>query len=38
MDQGAVKRATDDDARQWHERQQDFWAVVTAPWVLVQPI
>ena len=38
LDQGLVKHATDDDARQWHQKQQDFWAVVTAPWVLVQTI
>ena len=36
--QGLVKHASDDDARHWNETQQKFWAVVTAPWVLVQPI
>jgi hypothetical protein len=27
-----------DDARCWHEHQTRFWAVVAAPWVLVQVI
>ena len=31
-----VTRASDDDARDWVEREPDFWCVVTAPWVLVQ--
>ncbi|MGD8559352.1 MAG: DUF2288 domain-containing protein [Gammaproteobacteria bacterium] len=38
LDQGRIKHATDDDARQWHDKQQDFWAVVAAPWVLVQTV
>lgn len=33
-----IKRALDDDARQWQERQSDFWSVVVAPWILVQEI
>jgi hypothetical protein len=36
MDQGLVRRAEMDDARRWHEEQSRFWAVVTAPWVLIQ--
>lgn len=35
---GLVKNASDDDAKQWNDAQQEFWAVVTAPLVLVQPI
>lgn len=31
-------RAQDEDARQWHEANTDFWSVVVAPWVLVQAI
>jgi len=31
-----VMRASDDDARDWTQREPDFWCVVTAPWVLVQ--
>ena len=38
LDKEWVKHATDDDARLWHQQQQDFWAVVAAPWVLVQTI
>lgn len=33
---GKIQRAGDDDAREWHERDSVFWAVVVAPWVLVQ--
>ena len=33
-----IKRALDDDARQWNERNSDFWTVVVAPWILVQEI
>ncbi len=35
---GAVRRASDDDARRWNATQPTFWAVVTAPWVLIQEI
>lgn len=38
MTQGHIRRAEADDARAWHENQTRFWAVVAAPWVLVQPI
>ena len=30
--------ANDEDARQWNEKQADFWSVVVAPWVLAQEI
>jgi len=33
---GKLSRASDDDARDWTEREPEFWCVVTAPWVLVQ--
>lgn len=33
-----IQRASDDDAREWHEQESAFWAVVVAPWVLVQEI
>ncbi len=33
---GRIWRATPQDARGWHERDPELWAVVTAPWVLVQ--
>ncbi|MFK7995507.1 MAG: DUF2288 domain-containing protein [Granulosicoccus sp.] len=35
-DEGKVRRASDDDARDWTRREPDFWCVVSAPWVLVQ--
>lgn len=35
---GQIARATVDDASEWNERQANFWAVVTAPWVLVQEV
>lgn len=38
LQRGLIKPATDDDAIEWNQSQQDFWAVVTAPWVLVQII
>lgn len=31
-----LRRASDDDARDWTLREPEFWCVVTAPWVLVQ--
>lgn len=33
-----LHRALDKDAIGWQQRQSDFWAVVVAPWVLVQEI
>ena len=33
-----VWRASSDDARDWHARDAELWAVVAAPWVLVQDI
>ena len=35
---GLVKRATDDEARDWTEKDPVFWAVVAAPWVVVQEV
>jgi hypothetical protein len=34
--QGKLHRAADDDAIRWQESNSEFWAVVVAPWVLVQ--
>ena len=31
-------RASDEHARDWHTRDPLFWAIVVAPWVLVQEI
>ncbi len=36
MNSGDLRRATDDDARDWVTREPEFWCVVSAPWVLVQ--
>jgi len=36
IEQSQVTRATDDHARDWTQREPEFWCVVTHPWVLVQ--
>ena len=33
---GLLHRAQDEDAMRWQEENTEFWAVVVAPWVLVQ--
>jgi hypothetical protein len=33
---GSVVRSSDQDATSWAASNATFWAVVTAPWVLVQ--
>ena len=38
IDQGLVRPANDNDAINWNAVQQEFWAVVAAPWVLVQVV
>jgi hypothetical protein len=35
---GRIARAGIHDAEDWHARQPMFWAVVVAPWVLVQEV
>ena len=35
---GELKRASIKDARSWQKRDPLFWAVVAAPWILVQEI
>lgn len=35
---GRIARADMSDAEDWHARQPMFWAVVVAPWVLVQEV
>ncbi len=37
-EKGLLRRARDEDAMRWQENDADFWAVVVAPWVLVQEI
>lgn len=36
LDDNHVRRANDDDARDWTAREPEFRCVVVAPWVLVQ--
>ena len=38
MNEDLIGRATTEQALDWQQRQVDFWAVVTAPWVLVQEV
>jgi hypothetical protein len=38
MDVAKVTPPEADDARDWLERQPVFWAIVVAPWVLIQEI
>ena len=38
MSEGKIARATDDDAMRWSEQQSTFWAIVVAPWVLIQEL
>ncbi len=35
---GTVSNASIDDAKLWNECSTEFWAVVLAPWVIVQAI
>lgn len=35
---GDLERALDEDAKRWSDEDPLFWAVVVAPWVLVQEI
>ncbi len=36
MNEGLIGRAANEEALDWNQRQATFWAVVVAPWVLVQ--
>jgi hypothetical protein len=36
--QGRIVRACAEDAQTWHAEQSQFWAVVAAPWVLIQEV
>lgn len=36
LTQGQVKRVEEAQAKQWFDAEQELWAVVIAPWVLVQ--
>jgi hypothetical protein len=37
-EEGALHRARDEDAIRWEKDSSEFWAVVVAPWVLVQEL
>ncbi len=36
LQQKMIIQAATDDARRWNEIDPDLWAVVVAPWILVQ--
>ncbi len=36
LEQKYIVQATTEDAKSWHESDPDLWAVVVAPWILVQ--
>jgi hypothetical protein len=38
MASGDLIKASTEDARSWQETEPVFWAVVAAPWVLVQEV
>ena len=38
LDAGRLVRANTDHARNWQARNPTFWAVVVAPWLLVQEV
>ena len=38
LNSGVIARANDTDAATWAEATTVFWAVVVAPWVLIQEI
>jgi len=38
LDKKLVSRASDDDAKHWEKTNASFWAIVVAPWVIVQEI
>ncbi len=37
MHDGKLHSVSDDEAKSWYEQNTTVWAVVIAPWVLVQP-
>lgn len=36
MESGQLARVNDEEAHDWHRRDPTLWAVVVAPWILVQ--
>jgi hypothetical protein len=35
---GEVARVSDEQAKQWLEKNTTFWSTVVKPWVLIQPV
>jgi hypothetical protein len=35
---GEVVKVNDEQAKQWHKENTQFWANVVKPWVLIQPV
>jgi hypothetical protein len=35
---GEVAKVSDEQAKQWHDNNTQFWANVIKPWVLIQPL
>ncbi|WP_235015582.1 DUF2288 domain-containing protein [Oceanicoccus sp. KOV_DT_Chl] len=38
LESGGIVKADDRQAELWHQQQANVWAVVVAPWVLVQAV
>lgn len=38
LSEGRIARAEMSDAEDWYSRKPQFWAVVVAPWVIVQEV
>ena len=36
LEQGQIEKVSDEQAQQWKTEDRELWAVVVAPWVLVQ--
>ncbi len=35
---GNVAKVSDEQAKQWYEKNTTFWSTVVKPWVLIQPL
>lgn len=35
---GDIAKVTDEQAREWHKNNTEFWATVIKPWVLIQQV
>ncbi len=38
IEQGELQAPSDQQAQDWHDHNPTLWALVVAPWVLVQPV